>query len=542
MPRRIEGRAPVISFERAARVGVFAYLLFFLVSGLRVTGEANSLLGFGEHVAQAVWGTARLSDRHLGRENNTLFALLGLLPVVGVFLLQLHTARRDPLARAFSLRRVLGYTLLFSVPLLFVPRMLSSDVYSYIAYGRLSAVHHLNPLTMEPRLQPDVFVAQIGYLPFQYVTSAYGPVWVLLSHVLTLAVEALGGAGWLYVLAYKLLALGCHLGCVALLWSILGRLRPDEQLLGTVAYAWNPLVLSETAWNAHNDVLMLLLLLLAVHSYLRQRPGLALLPLALSIPLKWVPAALFPLYVLLRVREAPTARARLQRLALSLTVLAAVLVLVYAPYWEGPSTLDHVRHAPSNHFTTNSLGDLVLTGLRRALHERGHGPDPDSLMWMSFEPMLDAWPQRHRLDWSLLGPRPYAELERALRLAGVALLGLTWLWQARRVRDLDSLLRAWTWTCFVFVTVTALWVWPWYLVWFVGLAMLPGWRATGRLAVLSSLTAPLLYFGGMVGPWAWQFRALLAFGPPLAMVAWEHLAARRVGSPAPARPVGSGRG
>src|SRR5207237_9759114 len=69
------------------------------------------------------------------------------------------------------------------------------------------------------------------------------------------------------VFAYKLFMNGVQIVNLALVWWLLGRImaiRPRARLAAFVMFAWNPLMLFDTAGNAHNDALMVTLLLLGV--------------------------------------------------------------------------------------------------------------------------------------------------------------------------------------------------------------------------------------------------------------------------------------
>jgi hypothetical protein len=84
-------------------------------------------------------------------------------------------------------------------------------------------------------------------------------------------------------------------------------------------------------------------------------------------------------------------------------------------------------------------------------------------------------------------------------------------------RNLRTLLVALAWIFFVYVAIGSVWVWPWYATWFVALAALLDWRATGRTALILSLLVPVIYPLTPILPLPTlleQFRAVLAFGPP----------------------------
>ncbi len=66
-----------------------------------------------------------------------------------------------------------------------------------------------------------------------------------------------------------------YLGSAALIYLILKQRQPRWAVAGTIAFAWNPLVLLAVAQNGHNDIVMIFFLLAAVwalvHRTLAQR-------------------------------------------------------------------------------------------------------------------------------------------------------------------------------------------------------------------------------------------------------------------------------
>ncbi|HEV8191748.1 MAG TPA: hypothetical protein VGP82_09725, partial [Ktedonobacterales bacterium] len=144
-----------------------------------------------------------------------------------------------------------GITLLFGVTMLLLPALPSDDVFSYILYGRISVVHHANPLVAVPSDFPgDPFLTHVFW---RDVRSVYGTAWLMLSSGLALLAEAFGGSLLSYVLLFKLLGLAAHMANAWLIWHILGVMSPQWRLRGTLLYAWNPLCLLEFCASGHND-------------------------------------------------------------------------------------------------------------------------------------------------------------------------------------------------------------------------------------------------------------------------------------------------
>jgi hypothetical protein len=247
------------------------------------------------------------------------------------------------------------------------------------------------------------------------------------------------------------------------------------------------------------------------------------------------------------MRTSPSRRIAVQRVAIAGALTCALFALTYVPYWHGLETFDSMRNAPGNHFTSNSMSDMLLTELRWSRYRREHpdynparytGSDrapnsPDSLISDSFDPMIAEWRDTRRLDWSLMPERPYRGLENALRLFNAALLVIVWLYWALRVRDLDTMIRAWGWSFFTYATFTAMWFWPWYLVWFVGIAALSGWDRLGKTGAILGVSGSMVYFGAYFGGWGYHARSLLTFLPPLGYLAWSAWTARRQSAAAP---------
>src|SRR5205823_10459139 len=102
--------------------------------------------------------------------------------------------------------------------------------------------------------------------------SAYGPTWIAMSSLLQWLVLPFGTQTLLPLLiVLRLFGLAAHLCSTLLIWSISGHMQRrqgqidmQKRILATFAFAWNPLLLFEACVNAHNDVALLLLILLAI--------------------------------------------------------------------------------------------------------------------------------------------------------------------------------------------------------------------------------------------------------------------------------------
>src|ERR1700735_1367513 len=148
--------------------------------------------------------------------------------------------------------RAIGVSIAVAYGLLLVgPPLISQDVFGYLAFARLGALHGLDPYTHVPAEAPiDASFPFIGW-PFQH--SPYGPLFTLGSY----AIAPLGLAGGLWAL--KALAVGASLGALALVATEARRMGGAGRV-AAVFVGLNPVLLELAAGGAHNDTLVLLVL------------------------------------------------------------------------------------------------------------------------------------------------------------------------------------------------------------------------------------------------------------------------------------------
>jgi hypothetical protein len=185
------------------------------------------------------------------------------------------------------------------------PILLSTDVFSYIAYARMGVEHGLNPYLHGP-------VAIVGDPVFQYVgedwihvATAYGPLYTLISY--PLAPLGVVGALW----GMKLEALLASAGTLALLWRC-ARARGFDPVSAILLVGANPLYVIYGLGGAHNDLIMMLAMMAAVSLTIagtpsgRREAGAAAAVVAGAL-VKATVAVLLPFMILSRRRLAPIA-------------------------------------------------------------------------------------------------------------------------------------------------------------------------------------------------------------------------------------------
>ena len=433
-----------------------------------------------------------------------LFALgVALLGASCAAVIAIRSAPRIRLSQRQTLWLALGATAIFGLTLVLLPSLPSDDIFSYILYGRISAVHGANPLISTPAdFTNDPFLTLVFW---RDVRSVYGPAWLLLSAAFSLVAQGLGGSLALYVALFKLLGFGAHLTNAWLIWRILGRLAPRRQLQGTLLYAWNPLCLLEFCASGHNDAVMLTLLLLAVYCLTSDSRGWELAGLVcfgLSISVKYVPVVLLPFYLALVAWRLRRAGEPWRCVGVALVWRAGVVALVFAltaaPFWAGPATLGALLLSPPAQQLGNSPAEAISWPLRSLAQAVGLSPDA----------------ARNVVD-------------TGLKTLGLVVFAALWLWEFRRARSLEGMLNAWGWTLLWYVLVASGWFWPWYVTWAVAIVALTPWRLLAQVTVLLSAGVLTLYtFQSLYALGIYGYRSLVAFGPALIVLAV--VAARRL--------------
>jgi Glycosyltransferase family 87 len=167
-------------------------------------------------------------------------------------------------SKRLSPRAVLTSIAALNALVLVAPPLLSTDLFSYIAYGRLGSTYNINPYLHGPNVIAfDPLYRFIG-AQWTHTPTAYGPLFTALSYPLAhLDIAA-------NVFAYKgIAALSC-LAIVVLVWHA-ARLRGMDPVKAVALVGLNPVIVVYGVGGGHNDLLMLAILVAGIYVLLRQR-------------------------------------------------------------------------------------------------------------------------------------------------------------------------------------------------------------------------------------------------------------------------------
>lgn len=326
----------------------------------------------------------------------------------GVWLVALVTV---PALRAgWAIGVVIALHVLFALG----PPLISADVFGYVDWARMGALHGLNPYATDSGTV--VSDAVYPFVRWDDFSSPYGPLFTLLTYALV----PLGVPGTLWAL--KLLVLGASLGCCALGWACARELGRDGRL-GLVLYGLNPAVLVYAVGGVHNDVLMMLGVLTGVWLVLRGRARTGAAAGSLAVAIKASAGLMVPFMVL-------GARDRVRALAVALATGAAMLVVALVAF--GSHALDFLNVLRTQQGLDS--GTSVIAQLGAVFGWHGNP----------------------------LGARVVASAAFVAALA--ALLWRTW-------REREAWLDSAAWVAATLLACTS-WLLAWYIVWLVPLAAL----------------------------------------------------------------------
>ncbi len=367
-------------------------------------------------------------------------------------------------------RPILLSTFGSGLALVTLPRLFSKDVLSYLVYGRAFGAYRLNPYTTTPSNMQFDFNFRL--IDWHDAVSVYGPVWTLLCTALYKIVAPLATTNiWGYIVSFRILGLLFHLGSAALVWYILGRIRPTDQVAGTIFYAWNPLALIEFAGNGHNDAGLVFFLLAAVAATVakRRRPWLVVLCLSFSVLTKFITLLIIPAFLVMLWCTTPLLAQGWRYKARALAIVQAGIIglatflLLWAPFAEALRHPFFLLESSAASKFDNSLLQLIYWSLQNLLALVL--PDERSQQIANF---------------------------LVLTTGRVAFVGI-WALLTWRSQNLESWLRGTFWILFAYLVLATPWFWPWYVTWIVALAPLVGGRLSTAATLTFSASVLLLY-------------------------------------------------
>ena len=406
------------------------------------------------------------ADSHASKDGvflSILVVYVGVVLMIISWFELVRSLRRNP---ATPTRRVVTILAAWVIPVLAMPPLFSRDVYSYAAQGEMVS-RGFNPYRLRPTvLGRDPYLHLVDPI-WRNAHAPYGPAWERLAG----GIVQLGRHDVVAtIVGFRLVAV---IGVGLISWGIFSLARSVERdpavALGLAVL--NPLVLLVLLGGAHNDALMLGLLVAGCAAARRNHVVIGLLLCALAAEVK-IPALLGALVIgWWWSEDAASWRHRVPRATGALLIaliLMVVISLISGLGWRWVDGLSDPGVVVSWADPVTAVG-LSLSHLSHAL---GFGPHTTA----------------------------FVQATRTVGLALAAVISMSFVVRSGRIGELQAL----GWSLLISVALGPV-IWPWYETWgFVFLGVIAeGWTLRVLLAfsaIACFADLPSLHFFDTTNP------------------------------------------
>jgi alpha-1,6-mannosyltransferase len=202
-----------------------------------------------------------------------------LLILVGAYMVLISAVR------TLSMRTIVLTIVGLHLLVLMTPPIQLNDVWNYLGYARLGALHGLNPYTHV--IANEVHDPVFRFSSWHNLKSPYGPLFTAMSY--PLAFLSLPVAYWVLKVSTML----CSLALIALVYRVARQLGRDPRY-ALVFLALNPIYVIYAMGGFHNDFFMLVPMLASISFVLSRRDRSAGAVLMLAVAVKFTAGLLLP--------------------------------------------------------------------------------------------------------------------------------------------------------------------------------------------------------------------------------------------------------
>ncbi|MEJ7654458.1 MAG: hypothetical protein WKH64_14575 [Chloroflexia bacterium] len=402
------------------------------------------------------------------------------LGLIALWLYSLWQAR--PGRAVLGLPVILLAAGVFSLPLIFLPGMFSGDI--YLICSTVDRIRHA-----ETRYSCDRTYSRETHTSYGCTGSGRRPRTARVADVLRRAQRYRRNALFANIFTYKVGALGLHLLTIAVVWSVLKRVRPELAAWGAIFYGWNPLVLLETVGSGHNDVMVALFVALSMGAAMYKRWPLAVFFLVGAAMVKLTALILLPALLLAWVLSQPDLRTRLRAASLGCAVSVLSIGVLYAPLWAGTAIVTNARLNPASERYLNTPWEYLLIRFGGAQYTE-----------------------------------PENRISLFLDVARNALFAALFIYVTYRMLRGRTMSDTWLWLWFAYC-VTLGWIWPWYFLLVIPVVAMQGPGRAAALGVGLTIGGMLFWMGWPdpplpAAPWTYNYRAFTSW-PAVIIAAWR---------------------
>lgn len=318
--------------------------------------------------------------------------------------------------------------LLFCLVFSWQNSLLSTDAHYYLFNNRILTEHQQNPYLVPPSNFAD---DQECYIVCRHLSDGtkipytYGPAWfltTLIPHYLSF------GNYFISLALLKLLLIFIYLASGYLIYLICKKIKPEYCKSATYLFLFNPILILETAGNAHNEIVLIFCILLSVYFLIHKKNTFAIIALFISALFKYITlplAALLLLYILLTPQKN-----KIKTILSGLLTSLGITILLYAPFWAGLDTFQGlIMHSKRIAIATASpLFSIIYIILEKI------NSNPD-----------------------------YTDI--IVKILFTLTFTIIILKYFKKKMILEEYLNANFWTLFTFLLIALSWLMPWYILW-----------------------------------------------------------------------------
>lgn len=276
------------------KVAIVISSIFFVIPSIVYYIKNGTVLNFNEYFKFLLNGEDRLAQ-------TAIYLLVFLvLTITYIFLIKRRKTAFKNIKSVLILVTIVSIIFIAAIP------FMCSDIFYYLGVGRIDSNYGQNPYytTIQDFMEIDEnsnYLSQDSVLEQGYVndwkdaTVVYGPVWQLICK--GVAFLSFGNID-VGLLVFKIVNVLIHLFNCYLIWKI------TNKKMFTLIYGLNPFILIEGISSVHNDMFVVMFILLAIYFLKNKKkilPSVVFLSLATGI--KYFPIILLPFMIIYYFRE-----------------------------------------------------------------------------------------------------------------------------------------------------------------------------------------------------------------------------------------------
>lgn len=240
----------------------------------------------------SIWQTAEKFFKNIGYFQRPLssFLFVSIVLLLFVFYLLILNAICK---KEMSKKTIWFLIIAAAVILTFSYNAFSYDLFNYMFDAKIITYYSQNPYIHKALDFPGD--PMLSFMHWTHRLYPYGPTWL----GLTVPLSFVGMQFFLPTFfLFKMLMSMSFLGTVYFIGRILQKFSLKNELFGIAFFALNPLVIIESLVSAHNDIVMIFIVMWSLFLLMNKKYVRSIILFILSIGVKFATAFIFPIYAL----------------------------------------------------------------------------------------------------------------------------------------------------------------------------------------------------------------------------------------------------